>query len=117
MTSAQWESVTRFAPFKKELDYLQTRPPAQVTVEELAAFHGVTRECFSRKFTQITGISPKKFLSQMILSRACRALSGMPRPFREVAAELGFANEFYFSSFFRKHTGLSPKEYRLRAIR
>ena len=117
MTTAQWESVTRFAPFKKELDHLQSRPPARITVEELAALHGVSRECFSRKFTQITGIPPKKFLSQMIISRACRALAGTPRPFREVAVELGFANEFYFSSFFRKHTGLSPKEYRLRIIR
>ena len=117
MTTGQWESVTRFAPFKKELDHLQSRPPASVTVEELAALHGVTRECFSRNFTRITGISPKKLLTQMIISRACRALAGVPRPFREVAAELGFANEFYFSSFFRKHMGVSPKEYRLRSIR
>ena len=117
MTTSQWESVTRFAPFQKELDHLQSRPPAKVTVEELAALHGVTRECFSRKFIHITGISPKKFLTRMLISRACRALSGVPRPFRELAAELGFANEFYFSSFFRKHMGISPKEYRLRAIR
>lgn len=117
MTTAQWESVSRFAPFKRELDYLQSRPPAQVTVEELAALHGVTRECFSRKFTSLTGVSPKKFLTQVIVSRACRTLSGPVQPLRQVAAQLGFANEFYFSNFFRKHTGLSPKEYRSQVLK
>ena len=117
MTTAQWESVSRFAPFKRELDYLQSRPPARVTVEELAAFHGVSRECFSRKFASETGISPKKFLTRMIVSRACRLLAGPLRPLREVAVELGFANEFYFSSFFSKHTGVSPKEYRRKVLK
>ena len=112
ITAEQWESVTRFALFRKELEYLQSRPPAQVTVDELAELHGVTRECFSRKFTRITGISPKRFLIHVLLSRACRKLLSENLTVREIAAALGFSNEFYFSRFFSKHTGLPPKEYR-----
>ena len=104
--------VTRFAPFKKELDYLQSRPPARVTVEELANLRKVTRECFSRNFVKAAGITPKLFLTRMTLSRACRLLAGTTRPIKEVAQELGFANEFYFSRFFRKHMNIPPGKYR-----
>ncbi|WP_430147343.1 helix-turn-helix domain-containing protein [Paenibacillus cisolokensis] len=30
----------------------------------------------------------------------------------EVAAAVGFENAGYFTRFFRKHTGISPQEYR-----
>lgn len=116
MSFEQWESVTRFAPYKKELEYLQTRLPAQVTVDELAELHGVTRENFSRNFTRTTGITPKKFLTRMLVSRASRLLTGENRSIREIAFELGFNNEFYFSRFFSRETGLSPKAYKRIAV-
>ena len=112
MTEEQWENVSRFAPFKKELAYLQNTPPARVTVEELAELHGVSRENFSRSFTRITGMTPKQFLTQITVNRACRKLISEKNTIREIALELGFSNEFYFSNFFRKHTGGSPREYR-----
>ena len=114
MPFTELEHVTRFAPYKKELDYLQKVPPARVTVEELAALHGVSRENFSRSFTRQTGITPKNFLTRMILSRICRQLTAEKKNIREIAFAAGFNNEFYFSKFFRKHMGCSPKEYRQR---
>jgi AraC-like DNA-binding protein len=116
MTEEQWENVTRFALFQKELAYLQNRPPARVTVEELSRVRGVSRENFSRSFTRMTGITPKQFLTSMIVSRACCKLLSEQRSIREIAFELGFVNEFYFSRFFRKHTGVPPKEYRSRTL-
>lgn len=114
MSCEQWDNVTRFAHFRRELDYLQSRPPARVTVDELAELHGVSRECFSRKFTRMTGISPKHFLTQTVISRACRDLIFSKELIKEIAFELGFANEFYFSRFFSKQMGISPREYRQR---
>ena len=112
LENRQLALVTRFAPFKKELDYLQSRPPADVTVEELANLRKVSRECFTRNFTKATGITPKAFLTRMTLSRSCRLLSGTTRSIKEIALELGFSNEFYFSRFFSKHMKLPPGRYR-----
>mgnify|MGYP000449824925 CR=1 FL=1 len=35
---------------------------------------------------------------------------------KQIAGNLGFADETYFGRFFRKHTGLSPREFRTKAL-
>ena len=106
------EFVTRFAEFQPELDYIQNHCTAATTVEELAALRKTRRETFTRKFTAATGITPKELLTQAVLNRAGNLLLRGNYRVREVAFELGFSNEFYFSRFFRRHLGCSPREYR-----
>lgn len=48
----------------------------------------------------------------LLASEAKRLLMYEKLSVKEVAAELGFNDPFYFSNFFKKHTGLSPKGYR-----
>lgn len=113
-TAAEWDEVNMPAVFQQELDYIRSRPPAAVTVEELAELRGVSRETFSRNFTRITGIPPKKLLNTILFNRSCRLLLNSGKTIREAAFELGFTNEYYFSRFFRKHAGMAPGEYRRR---
>ncbi|MBR2372617.1 MAG: helix-turn-helix transcriptional regulator [Lentisphaeria bacterium] len=113
-TPGEWAEITTPAVFQKELDYIHSRPPASVTVEELAELHGVSRETFSRNFSRTTGISPKKLLNAILFNRSCRLLLRNDISVRETAFELGFSNEYYFSRFFRKHAGIAPGEYRRR---
>ncbi|NVO07838.1 MAG: AraC family transcriptional regulator, partial [Rhodoferax sp.] len=35
---------------------------------------------------------------------------------KQLSFALGFADETYFGRFFRKHTGLSPREFRAQAL-
>ncbi len=112
MESSELDFVTRFAEFLPELDYIRQHCRATTTVEELAAVRGTARETFSRKFSAAIGVSPKQFLTRALLNRACSLLLRGNRLAREVAFELGFSNEFYFSRFFRTHTGLPPHKFR-----
>ena len=112
MKESDLDFVTRFAEFLPELEYIRTRGTAMTTVEELAAVRGMTRETFSRKFSAALGMTPKQFLTRTLLNRACALLLRGNRLVREVAFELGFANEFYFSRFFRKQTGIPPHRFR-----
>ena len=106
------EFVTRFAEFQPELDYIQNHCTAATTVEELAALRKTRRETFTRKFTAATGITPKELLTQAVLNRAGNLLLRGNYRVREVAFELGFSNEFYFSRFFKKHTGMPPHRFK-----
>lgn len=52
----------------------------------------------------------------LIASEAKRLLMYEKLSVKEVAAELGFNDPFYFSNFFKKHTGVSPKGYREKMV-
>lgn len=58
----------------------------------------------------------RKTLTNLIADRliieAKRELYLTPKPVKEIASELGYEDEFYFSRWFRKQTGVSPQTFR-----
>jgi AraC-like DNA-binding protein len=46
------------------------------------------------------------------IDAARRLLSDPQLQIKEIAAEMGFSSEFYFSTYFRRETGMSPSEFR-----
>ena len=58
----------------------------------------------------------RKTLTNLIADRliieAKRELYLTAKPVKEIAFELGYDDEFYFSRFFRKQTGVSPQTFR-----
>ena len=46
------------------------------------------------------------------LAIAIRELTATARPIWDIADALGFSSQFYFTNFFKKHTGMTPSEYR-----
>lgn len=101
-----WE---RYRPI---LPLLSEKAPARLTVALLADRLNMRGDVFSRRFTRDMGLSPKKFLSRLLLGQALEALANTDRGVYEIARQLGFANEFYFSRFVRKHTGFPPRHHR-----
>jgi AraC-like DNA-binding protein len=65
----------------------------------------------SRNFRADTGQTLKAYLKDQVVYRSKRSLAG-GGTIREVATSLGFEDEFYFSKFFKRETGFSPKQYR-----
>lgn len=112
MTKEQLAFATAFTAFEPELSYIQAQGSAATTVEELAALRGFRREVFTRKFTAAVGMPPKQFLSRYLMNRACDLLLREDARVREVAFELGFSNEYYFSRFFKKQTGIPPRDFK-----
>ena len=54
----------------------------------------------------------KGLLTRALLQRAQQLLLTTDLRVKEVAASLGFQDEFYFTRFIKKHTGLPPSKYR-----
>jgi AraC-like DNA-binding protein len=50
------------------------------------------------------------------LRRAGELLALSRQTIAEIADEVGFANPFYFTLRFKKHTGESPRAFRLRTM-
>lgn len=73
---------------------------------------GVSPEVLSRKSKQAFGKSPTKLIQDRVIIAAKRLLHLTDKSIKEIALTLNFQDEFYFSRYFKKATGLSPKHFR-----
>ena len=62
-----------------------------------------------KKYLQQT---PSSLITNRIIIEAKRELYLTSKPLKQIAANLGYDDEFYFSRFFKKKVGVSPDNYR-----
>ena len=72
---------------------------------------GVNERKLNRACRAICDLSPTAFLQQRLIEEAKRSLAYTVMPINAVAHELGFEDPAYFSRFFHRHTGASPRTY------
>jgi AraC family transcriptional regulator of arabinose operon len=87
---------------------------ADLEVNRLARAANLSVSRFAHLFRSQLGVSPQQFVERRRLDAASRLLDLTTRPVTSVAAEVGYSNPLYFSTRFRRHTGLSPTAYRCR---
>ncbi len=63
-------------------------------------------------FKDATGMTPNDYWQRLRIDRAQGLLTGSSKPITEIALECGFSTSQYFSSVFRKYSGVSPSYYR-----
>ncbi|WP_243390701.1 AraC family transcriptional regulator [Paenibacillus sp. GM2FR] len=105
-------SSTLPAPIIKALDYLEQHLHRQITIEEIAASSGWTHEHFTRMFVRWIGIPPQKALLERRLRRAEQLLIQAERTIKQIAYDVGFADEHYFSRMFKRTRGVTALEFR-----
>ena len=85
---------------------------SQWNFDKLAARHGFSKTTFRRRWVEVIGTPPARYLQQLRVAEACRLLVETPLRIKAVAEATGFEDEFYFSRRFRIEVGQSPREYR-----
>lgn len=93
------------------IKYLQKHSYAELSVSELADMCHISESCFRYLFKRYSGQTPSAFCTNNRMKRAKQLLRSDMYSIGEIAAMLGYAEPGYFSKVFKKHTGLSPKEY------
>lgn len=74
----------------------------------------VTAGHLNRTVRQVTEITAKQCIENAIILEAKILLQNNELNILNISEELKFANTAFFSTFFKRHTSLSPSEYRLR---
>jgi AraC-like DNA-binding protein len=82
-------------------------------VAELAFLCHMSTSTFKRRFTQLYGSSPGRWLLHQRMELAARQLRPAGRPVGEVAAELGYEDLSSFIQAFKQVHGRTPKQYQL----
>lgn len=72
----------------------------------------VSQSQLSRSIRRATGHPPKAMISARLLLEAQRNLRYTEATAAQIALDLGFRDPAYFSRFFRRLTGLTPRRYR-----
>lgn len=96
------------------LSHLERNIHREVNLENLARIAHMSPRSFLRVFHSATGTSPLAWVIDQRIHRACSLLRHSDRRVTEIAFDVGFNDSNYFTRQFRKHTGLSPRDYRLR---
>ena len=92
-------------------EYIINHYEEPITVEGLAAYAAVSHSSLYRRFVKRFQISPKRFLLEYRIERACALLSTTNCSIQEVATSVGFEDPFYFSRAFKYVKGFSPRQY------
>ena len=84
-----------------------------ITVADLAKSTNVSTRYFTKKFEKVFKISPKQYIIEKKLTKACDMLIEKPdTPLCEIAERCGFCDVYYFSRLFKKHMGMTPTQYK-----
>ena len=86
----------------------------ELDIDDIAARLGYSRSVFYRRIKALTNIAPNDFLRTYRLKRAAEMLASSSL-LGEVSDLAGFSSYSYFSKAFKKHFGLSPKDYRAKS--
>jgi AraC family transcriptional activator of pobA len=85
-------------------------------VQAYADALGLTAGQLSRVCREVLGISSMDVINARVLHEAQRELVYTSCSIKQIASELGFEDDAYFSRFFRLHSGLSPRGFRTQAL-
>lgn len=81
-------------------------------VEDMADAVGMSRSVFYQRMKSIADVSPNDFLRHVRMQRAEDLIRESAMNFSQIAYAVGFTDPKYFSKCFKKHTGLSPSDFR-----
>ncbi|MBR6737566.1 MAG: helix-turn-helix transcriptional regulator [Clostridia bacterium] len=92
--------------------YLDDKYKEKITLNELSFIFGTNRTTLCKEFKNVTGTTVSEYVSTKKLEDAKRKIIDTNATFTEISNLLNFESIHYFTRFFKKRTGLSPKEYR-----
>ena len=98
--------VMRFKTLLEE-HFIKERQPA-FYAEQL----GISPNAFSKQCKIQFMRSPSELIQERVILEAKKLIHLTYKSMKEIAAELSFDDENYFSRYFKKHTGITPTTFR-----
>lgn len=99
-------------PISKVVNYIYNHATHKLTVARLAEITHLSANYLSKLFHREVGISLSDFIQKHKIEVAKNFLEHGKMKITDIATLLQFCNHGYFSNVFKKHTGLSPAQYR-----
>ncbi|MCR8843558.1 ABC transporter substrate-binding protein [Paenibacillus sp. SC116] len=92
--------------------YIHQHFARSITLEEIAEALNYSVPHLSKQFKQRVGRSPIEYLIGVRIDKAQEWLTKSDATLQEVAAAVGYTDISYFTKSFKKHTGLTPGQFK-----
>jgi transcriptional regulator GlxA family with amidase domain len=93
-------------------DWLKANFRGDNPVGRAVARSGVPERSIKRRFKEATGTTLIEYVQRLRIEEAKRLLETGDLPVDAISAEVGYEDPAFFRQLFRRHTGLTPAEYR-----
>ncbi len=94
------------------VSYINDNYLEKATIDELSFMFGTNRSTLCKSFKEYTKKTITEYINAKKLECAKQIITQTTKTITEISEQLKFENIHYFTRFFKKHTGLSPVEYR-----
>lgn len=105
------------ARVRRAEDMLQREYRRGITIDVLAGRVGMSPRNFIRRFKAATGRLPGAYLQELRMAAAKELLEHGELAVQEISVRVGYEDVAFFRSLFKRHTGMTPAEYRGRFAR
>ena len=97
---------------KKAQEFIEKNYQEKITVDELATMFAISRRNLERRFRKVTFNSVVEYIQRVRIEAAKMSLEGTRENVNEAMYKAGYSDTKAFRTTFKKHTGISPLEYR-----
>jgi transcriptional regulator GlxA family with amidase domain len=97
---------------RKTEEYLQQHFDSDISIDRLAERAGMGPRNFIRRFKAATGRVPGAYIQTLRVSAAKELLENGASSIQAVSSKIGYDDIGFFRNLFKRHTGMTPGEYR-----
>lgn len=101
-------------PIKKAQEFIENNFDEKITVEQLASMFALGRRNMERRFKKATSNTVMEYIQRVKIEAAKKNFETGRKNVNEVMYDVGYNDPKAFRTTFKKITGLSPVEYRMK---
>ncbi len=96
----------------KALDHINSNYAEPISMEELCAVSGVSKQHLCRLFRNTLNCRPMEYAARRRIQAAKELLAGSDKSIDEITAQTGFCTASYFCKLFKRYEGITPSRFK-----
>lgn len=109
----QIQSADTVQALKRVLEYIEQHFQSEITLKTLSDVAAMNPNYFCVYFKRLTGSTPMEYLTLFRIEHAAVLLLGADISVVQAALDSGYNDASYFIRMFKRHKGVTPKQYQL----
>ncbi|MGP4038832.1 response regulator [Gracilibacillus sp. D59] len=101
----------------KAKQFIENNYHQQINLVDVSAYTDLSTNYLSNLFHEVTGSTFIDYLTEIRIKNAKELLQTNNATLKEISYEIGYKDPNYFSRVFKKHVGLSPKQYQSQIVK